>query len=70
MSRIQDLSVDDDMAFLEAALRGLRLTRDDIVRMEGAQAASRGLTRRDNPYRPQSADGVSWRMGFEDEMRG
>lgn len=69
MGQTQVISTDNDMTILDAALKGLCLTRDDVVRREGAQAASRGLARHDNPYRAQSADGVSWRAGFEGAMQ-
>ncbi|SFF11841.1 hypothetical protein SAMN05216566_10361 [Aureimonas phyllosphaerae] len=41
------------------------LTRDDMVRMEGEDAARSHRTRRDNPYRPGSADWRAWCNGFE-----
>ena len=34
-------------------------TRTDTVRLEGRDAASRRLSRHDNPYRSSSADGVA-----------
>lgn len=46
------------------------LTRDDSVRAEGTEAARRGLTAKDNPYRSGSADGLAWRQGFDRSIAG
>lgn len=40
------------------------LTRDALVRQEGADAARRSRSRKDNPYRPGSADWRAWCDGF------
>ncbi|WP_019995370.1 hypothetical protein [Aureimonas ureilytica] len=40
-------------------------TRTDTVRLEGRDAASRRLSRHDNPYRSSSADGVAWHEGYD-----
>lgn len=40
-------------------------TRTDLVRMEGCDAARRGLPPHVNPYRSKSADGVAWRQGYD-----
>ncbi|WP_182084891.1 hypothetical protein [Aureimonas sp. ME7] len=41
------------------------LTRDDLVRQEGIDAAQSNRTRKDNPYRPGSADWRAWTSGFD-----
>lgn len=41
-----------------------RMTRDEMVRLEGARAQQRERNRKDNPYRPGSADWRSWNEGF------
>lgn len=46
------------------------MTRDDHVRLEGAEAARRGFAAHDNPYRSGSADGMSWRQGFDQSSSG
>ena len=40
------------------------MTRNDIVRREGEEAKARHRTRKDNPYRPGSADWRAWTEGF------
>lgn len=45
-----------------------RMTRDEIVRIEGRDAARRHVNRHDNPYRSRSADGLSWHAGYDDEI--
>ncbi len=40
-------------------------TRDQIVWQEGRQAANARRSRKDNPYRPGSADWRAWTSGFE-----
>ncbi len=42
------------------------LTRNDLVRREGEEAKARHRTRKDNPYRPGSADWRAWSEGFGD----
>lgn len=42
------------------------LTRNDLVRMEGRDAARGGAPPHDNPYRRGSADGVAWRQGYDE----
>lgn len=41
------------------------MTRNDVVRLEGQDAAMKGADRHDNPYRSSSADGVAWHQGFD-----
>ena len=41
------------------------MTRNDLVRLEGRDAARRLQSRSDNPYRSGSADGRAWREGFD-----
>ena len=40
------------------------LTRNDLVRHEGRDARDRQRSRKDNPYRPGSADWCAWSEGF------
>ncbi len=40
------------------------LTRNDLVRREGEAASHRSRNRKDNPYRPGSADWRAWNEGF------
>lgn len=69
MGQMQAVMFDEETRSFNIGLRGRGLTRDDMVRMEGAHAAHCGYTRHDNPYRSQSADGVSWRAGFDAELQ-
>lgn len=45
--------------------RSAPMTRDERVREEGTEAARRGLSAMDNPYRSGSADGTAWRRGLD-----
>lgn len=42
------------------------MTRNDLVKREGEEARSRRRSRKDNPYRPGSADWRAWSEGFGD----
>ncbi|WP_416357673.1 hypothetical protein ACLNGM_06445 [Aureimonas phyllosphaerae] len=65
MSQMQPVMFDAETRSFDVGRRRRGLTRDEMVRMEGAHAAYCGYCRHDNPYRSQSADGVSWRAGFD-----
>lgn len=41
------------------------MTRNEIVRLEGQEAAEKRMDRHDNPYRSGSADGLAWHQGFD-----
>ena len=41
------------------------MTRTEIVRLEGQEAAEKRMDRHDNPYRATSADGLAWHEGFD-----
>ncbi|MBB3948857.1 MULTISPECIES: hypothetical protein [Aureimonas] len=41
------------------------ITRDQFVWQEGQSAARARRSRKDNPYRPGSADWRAWTGGFE-----
>lgn len=68
MGHMQPVMFDQETSSFNIGLRGRGLTRDEMVRMEGAHAAYCGYSRHDNPYRSRSADGMSWRVGFDAEL--
>lgn len=65
MGPMQAVIFDEETRSFNIGRRGRSLTRDEMVRMEGAHAAHCGNCRHDNPYRSQSADGLSWSAGFD-----